>query len=88
MVYKVIVRHNDDNSETLVNNVPKYNCQHHLSSNLRKWQNSFQQNVDIVLKKMKDKMGRFFKTLDLIYRDVVKRLNVLIDLCLSPTFVS
>jgi hypothetical protein len=37
---------------------------------------------------MKDKMGRFFKTLDLIYRDVVKRLNVLIDLCLSPTFVS
>jgi len=49
ILVKVIARHN---SETLVNFEPKSNCQYHLSSCVRSWQNTCQQGVDIFRKKL------------------------------------
>jgi hypothetical protein len=47
IVYKAIVR---QNSETMVNFEPKFNCKYDLSSSVCKWQNTFQQGVDIIRK--------------------------------------
>ena len=47
IAHKDIVTHE---REIMVNFELKSNCQHHLSSSVRKWYNTFQQSVDIFRK--------------------------------------
>ena len=78
IVYKVIVRRN---SEITVNLEPKYNCKNHLSSYVDNWQNTLQQDVDILREKNSNiRWFHSIRTLDLIVLysecgDVVNSLN-------------